>query len=172
MRSYMTIVYQSNTGFTEEYAKMLAKAEKMKCFELQQAQEQLTKETEIIYMGPLMAGRIEGLDKAQKKFTLKAACGVGMSPHNAQTLATLSKANYVVNAPIFYLQGGWAPKKVSWLQRRMVNMVTRTIRKQLQEKGSKRTKEEQRYLDMLLKGGSFVAYKNLDTLRGWLHEQK
>ena len=73
---------------------------------------------------------------------------------------------------MFYLHGGWAPKKVSWLQRRMVNMVTRTIRKQLQEKGSKRTKEEQRYLDMLLKGGSFVAYKNLDTLRGWLHEQK
>jgi len=167
----MTIVYQSNTGFTEEYAKMLAKAEKMKCFELQQAQEQLTKETEIIYMGPLMAGRIEGLDKAQKKFTLKAACGVGMSPHNAQTLATLSKANYVVNAPIFYLQGGWAPKKVSWFKRRGVNMVTKSTREQLVKKGSRRTEEEEAYLKMLLEGGSFVAYQNLDTIRKWLKEQ-
>lgn len=167
----MTIVYTSNTGFTEEYARMLSKAEKMKCFELQEAQGQLSKDTEIIYMGPLMAGRIEGLDKAQKQFTLKAACGVGMSPAGPQVLETMSKANYVVNAPIFYLQGGWAPKKVSWFKRRGVNMVTKSIREQLVKKGSRRTEDEQAYLKMLLEGGSFVAYQNLDSIRKWLKEQ-
>lgn len=168
----MVIVYRSNTGFTQEYAGMLAKAEKMKCYELDEARGQLEQGADVLFMGPLMAGRIQGLEAARKRYTVKAAVGVGMSPPGPQTLSTLSKANYIPEAPMFYLHGGWAPKKVSWLQRRMVNMVTRTIRKQLQEKGSKRTKEEQRYLDMLLKGGSFVAYKNLDTLRGWLHEQK
>ena len=34
----MVIVYRSNTGFTKEYAEMLAKAEKMKVFPLAEAQ--------------------------------------------------------------------------------------------------------------------------------------
>ena len=166
----MVIVYKSKTGFTQEYAAMLAKAEKLHCYEQSEAEEKLEQGEQVLFMGPLMAGRIQGLEQARKKFTVKAACGVGMSPPGPQTLATLGKANYIPEAPMFYLQGGWAPKKVSWLERRMVNMVSRSIRKQLQDRGSRRTEEEQRYLDMLLKGGSFVAYKNLDTIRNWLHE--
>ena len=166
----MVIVYKSNTGFTKEYAEMLSRAEKMKCYELEGTAGQLEQGTEVLFMGPLMAGRIQGLEAARKQYKVKVAVGVGMSPPSPQTLATLSKANYIPEAPMFYLQGGWAPKKVSWIQRRMVNMVTRSIRKQLLDKGSRRTEEEQRYLDMLLKGGSFVAYKNLDSLRNWLRK--
>ena len=36
----MVIVYKSNTGFTKEYAEMLAKAEKMKLYTLDEAQGQ------------------------------------------------------------------------------------------------------------------------------------
>lgn len=165
----MVIVYKSNTGFTKEYAELLARAEKMKVCELTQAS--LGKEDEVLYMGPLMAGHIEGIDQAVKRFTVKAVCGVGMSPPGTQVLTTLSKANYVPNAPIFYLQGGWAPKKVGWMKRRMVNLVTKSTRERLQDKGSRRTPEEQAQLDMLLKGGSFVAVRNLDTIRSWLKEQ-
>lgn len=165
----MVIVYKSNTGFTKEYAELLARAEKMKACELTQAS--LGKEDEVLYMGPLMAGHIEGIDQAVKRFTVKAVCGVGMSPPGTQVLTTLSKANYVPNAPIFYLQGGWAPKKVGWMKRRMVNLVTKSTRERLQDKGSRRTPEEQAQLDMLLKGGSFVAVRNLDTIRNWLKEQ-
>ena len=39
---------------------------------------------------------------------------------------------------------------------------------QLVKKGSSRTEEEEAYLKMLLEGGSFVAYQNLDTIRKWL----
>jgi predicted Rossmann fold flavoprotein len=60
-----------------------------------------------------------------------------MSPAGAEVMATMAKANYVPNAPLFYLQGGWAPKKVGWFQRRMVGMVTRSIRKTLREKGNR-----------------------------------
>lgn len=167
----MVIVYRSNTGFTRQYAEMLAKAEKMKCYELDQAVRSLEKGTEVLYMGPLMAGRIQGADQAVKQFAVKVACGVGMSPAGAQVLSTMSKANQIPNAPMFYLQGGWAPKKVSWFKRRAVNMVTKSTREALVKKGSGRTEEEQAYLDMLLKGGSFVAYKNLNSLRKWLREQ-
>ena len=166
----MVIVYKSNTGFTKEYAEMLSKAEKMKAIPLEEAEDKVEKGAEVFYMGPLMAGRIEGLETAMKSFDLKAVCGVGMSPALPQVMETICKANRLPQAPLFYLQGGWAPKKVGWLKRRMVYMVTRDTRKKLTEK-RRRTPEEQANLDMLTKGGSFVAYRNLEGIRAWLKEQ-
>ena len=93
-----------------------------------------------------------------------------MSPPGKDILHTISKANATITVPMFYLQGGWAPKKVGFIKRRAVQMVTKSFREALQAK-SKRTEYEQQNLDMLLKGGSFVAYKNLDTIRNWMHEQ-
>ena len=161
----MIIVYQSITGFTQQYAQMLAKAEKIKVYPLEEAD--FPKETEVFYMGPLMAGRITGADKATKQFRGLGVCGVGMSPPGKDILHTLSKANATITVPMFYLQGGWAPKKVGFIKRRAVEMVTKSFRETLQAK-SKRTEYEQQNLDMLLKGGSFVAYKNLDTIRNWM----
>ncbi len=164
----MVIVYRSNTGFTREYAEMLGKAEKMKVYSLSQAEGTVSEP--VFYMGPLMAGHIAGIDQAMKQFTVKGVCGVGMSPASPQVLGTLSKANYVPGAPIFYLQGGWAPKKVSWLKRRMVGMATKSIRESLRDKGSRRTPEENQYLDFLLHGGSFVAFEKLEAIREWMKE--
>ena len=163
----MVIVYQSNTGFTKQYAEMLAKAEKLKLYELDEAE--LSNDTEVFYMGPLMAGHITGIEKAVKQFRVVGACGVGMSPPGRDILNTLSKANAIPNAPIFYLQGGWAPKQVGWVKRQAVNMVTRSIRQSLEAK-TNRTQFEQANLDMLRKGGSMVAYENLSTIRNWMKE--
>lgn len=164
----MVIVYRSNTGFTKEYAEMLGKAEKMKVYSIAEAEGRVSEP--VFYMGPLMAGHISGVDQAVKKFTVKGVCGVGMSPASPQVLETLSKANYVPGAPIFYLQGGWAPKKVSWIKRRMVGMATKSMREALQSKGSRRTPEENKQLDFLIHGGSFVAFEHLETIRAWMKE--
>ncbi len=166
----MVIVYRSNTGFTKEYAEMLAKADKMKVCPLSEAQGKVGPGETVFFMGPLMAGHITGVDQAVKKFAVKGVCGVGMSPASQQVLDTLAKANYVPGAPIFYLQGGWAPKKVGWLKRRMVGMATRSMREALQNK--KRTPEEDKQLDFLLHGGSFVAFENLEAIREWIGENR
>ncbi|MCI9170862.1 MAG: hypothetical protein HFF42_08045 [Lawsonibacter sp.] len=166
----MVIVYRSSTGFTKEYAEMLAKAEKMKVCPLSEAQGRVGPGETVFFMGPLMAGHISGVDQAVKKFAVRGVCGVGMSPASQQTLDTLAKANYVPGAPIFYLQGGWAPKKVGWLKRRMVGMATRSMREALQNK--KRTPEEDKQLDFLLHGGSFVAFENLEAIREWIEENR
>lgn len=162
----MVIVYRSNTGFTKEYAEMLGKAEKMKVCPLAEAQGKVGPGETVFFMGPLMAGHISGVDQAVKNFAVKGVCGVGMSPASQQVLDTLAKANYVPGAPIFYLQGGWAPKKVGWLKRRMVGMATKSMREALQNK--KRTPEEDKQLDFLLHGGSFVAFENLEIIRDWM----
>ncbi len=164
----MVIVYRSNTGFTREYAEMLAKAEKMKVLDLSEAEDKLPSGQEVFYMGPLMGGHISGVDKAVKKFAVKGVCGVGMSPAGPRTMESMTRANYVSDAPLFYLQGGWAPKKVGWLKRRMVNMVTRSAREALRSKGGSRTPEEDRQLEVLLHGGSYVAFENLNEIRKWM----
>lgn len=164
----MVIVYRSNTGFTKEYAEMLGKAEKLKVYTAAEAVDQVPAGEAVFFMGPLMAGHISGIDQAVKKFNVKGVCGVGMSPASPQVLDTLSKANYVPNLPVFYLQGGWAPKQVGWLKRRMVGMATKSIRETLRDKGSRRTPEENQQLDFLIHGGSFVAFERLETIRDWM----
>ena len=166
----MVILYQSNTGFTREYAQMLARAEKLKCCEAGTGPQPQVGEA-VFYMGPLMAGHISGLDQAMKHYSVKGICGVGMSPPGEKVLSTMARTNYTGDVPVFYLQGGWAPKKVGWLKRRMVGMVTRSTRRALQEKGSRRTPEEERNLDFLIHGGSYVAYENLAPIQTWLREQ-
>ena len=156
----MVIVYQSHTGFTKEYAQMLGKAEKMKTYTLAEAERQLLSDAQVFYMGPLTAGHIGGLDRSMKRWKIQGVCGVGMSQPGEGTMASLRRSNYVGDAPLFYLQGGWAPKKVGWL-----------TRQSLEAKGSARTTQEQAMLDMLLHGGSFVAFENLDSIRAWLKTQ-
>lgn len=166
----MVIVYRSNTGFTKEYAEMLGKAEKIKVYRISDG-NQVPPGEPVFYMGPLMAGHISGVDQAVKQYSLKGVCGVGMSPASPQVLETLSKANYVPGAPIFYLQGGWAPKKVGWIKRRMVGMATKSMRESLRDKGARRTPEEDRQLDFLIHGGSYVAFEHLEAIRAWMREQ-
>lgn len=165
----MVIVYTSNTGFTYQYAQMLAKAEKMKFYELSEAQ--LDKDVPVLYMGPLMAGHISGLDEAVKRFSVEAVCGVGMSMPGKAVMESIGRANYLGDRPVFYLRGGWDPKRVGWLKRRMVNMATRSIRRPLQAKKD-RTPQEEIQLNFFLRGGSFVAYQNLSEIRAWLKEHK
>ena len=167
----MVIVYQSHTGFTKEYAQMLGKAEKMKTYTLAEAERQLLSDAQVFYMGPLTAGHIGGLDRSMKRRKIQGVCGVGMSQPGEGTMASLRRSNYVGDAPLFYLQGGWAPKKVGWLQRRMVGMATRGLRQSLQQK-RERTPQEQRQLDLLLRGGSCVAFRNLTPLLEWLKKQE
>ena len=163
----MTIVYNSKTGHTRQYAEMLAAAEKMKVYSLQEAQNVLPEKEPVLFLGWLMAGHISGIDQAVRRWDVRCAVGVGMAPDGKDNLATMAKANFVPNAPLFYLQGGWAPKKVGWFQRRAVGMVTRATRKQLLAKKN-RTRQEEAYLSMLIRGGSFVEYQNLKPIQDWL----
>ena len=166
----MVIVYRSNTGFTKQYAELLGKAEGMKVYEASSAP--LDFGAHVLYMGPVAAGHIEGLQRARKQYNVKAVCGIGMAPPTEDALAMLKKNNYVYrNVPLFYLQGGWAPRQVDWVKRHMVNLVTRPVRKSLLAKGSRRTEEEQAYLELLTSGGSRVSVENLDAVRQWLKEQ-
>ncbi len=165
----MVIIYTSNTGFTQQYANLLAEKTGYAVYTLAEAKKTLEKGTEAIYLGWLMAGHIQGLDKAVRRFQIKAACGVGLSLPSRNTLDTLAKSNYAPNAPLFYLPGGYNPDKLKGIRRAMLNIVLSGIRQKLAAKQS-RTEEDYLQLEIVTKGGSLVDEKHLDKLVGWLQE--
>ena len=72
------IIYTSNTGFTRKYAQLLALKTGLEAFELGKVPGKIAKGSPVIYMGWLKAGRLMGIDKAAKEYSLAAVCAVGM----------------------------------------------------------------------------------------------
>lgn len=87
------IVYTSNTGTTREYARLLSETITLPYYSLSEAQDKLKKQTEIIYLGWLMAGTIKGYKEAKKNYKICAVCGVGMGRTGTQVEEITKKEN-------------------------------------------------------------------------------
>ncbi len=164
------IVYQSQTGHTKQYAEIFGEKANLPVYELNDAAKELQRETEIIYLGWLMAGTVQGYKKAAKRFAVKAVCGVGMSGGDTQ-LADMRKANQLSDTmPVFYLQGGFELQKLHGLHKLMMKTMKATVGKGLSDKQN-RTPEEDAMLDLLLHGGNLVSADHLSQVLAWYGEQ-
>ena len=72
------IVYTSNTGSTEHYAKLLGHELNVPVYSTEEAKNKLPVGTGIIYLGWIRAGKIQGYGLAGKKYKICAVCAVGM----------------------------------------------------------------------------------------------
>lgn len=168
--SSMTIVYTSKTGSTQTYAQLLGEETGLPVLPLAQALRQLPQGSGVIYLGWVMAGHISGLDKAVKTFSVACACGVGMMSPGQVDPTAYGRANYLPGGPLFYVQGGYAPEKLKGPMRWMLALVTRNLRKGLEER-SDLSPEERQQLQMFSHGGSFVCRAALAPLIQWLEQQ-
>ncbi|MEL7658765.1 MAG: flavodoxin domain-containing protein, partial [Bacillota bacterium] len=71
----MVIVYESKTGFTKRYADMLAARTGLKVYRVKELSK-VNRNEEIIFLGWMKVGTIQGLDKL-RKYNVKAVCGSG-----------------------------------------------------------------------------------------------
>ena len=62
------IVYTTNAGSTEQYAKLLAQKTGLPVYSLTEAKRTLSSGTEIIYLGWIMASNVKGQDRALRQF--------------------------------------------------------------------------------------------------------
>ncbi len=109
----MIVVYKSNTGYTEQYAKMLARKLDVPAYSLDRVPD-CHLHRDAVFLGWLFAGSIVGYKKAAKKYALKAVCGVGMSPPMPELVEGLrAKMKVPAKVPVFYLQGGFDMNKLS-----------------------------------------------------------
>ncbi len=156
------IVYESNTGFTKQYAEMLGTAVNLPALPLTRAVKDVPKGSDIFFLGWICGGKISGLQVASKRFVLEGVAAVGILYPHEGLLGELLKENRVP-CPFFYLQGGVDTKRLSYFKRKLLSMIARNI-----EMHQARTQADWDLVDTLRIGGSYVSEKNLEPIVNWI----
>ena len=134
------------------YAKRLGEELKLPVFPLKEAERELAKGAEIVYLGCIRANMISGLDKAKKYFSLGLIVGVGLT-ESGKNDEEVRKANNIDSSlPLFTLQGGYYPRRLHGISKLILSLVVKSQIKSLKEKEN-RTKEDDEMLSMLQNGG-------------------
>ena len=160
------IIYTTNTGSTERYARLLAQKTGLPVYSLAEAKKTVSAGAEVIYLGWIMAGLVKGYAEAAKRYRVCAVCGVGMGQTGTQTDSVRKKSAVPANIPLFTLQGNFDVKKLHGIYRPMMELMVKTAGKGLAEK-TDRTPEENDMLDMMLHGGERVKVENLSAVLDW-----
>ena len=164
------IVYTTNTGSTEHYAKLLAQETGLPVYSLTEAKNVIPSGSEIIYLGWIAAGSVKGFANAAKLYRIRAVCAVGMGQTGTQTESVRKKAAVPAAIPLFTLQGNFNVKKLHGVYRLMMEIMVKAAGKSLAAKKD-RTPAEDDMLDMMLHGGERVKAENLSTVLNWYHTQ-
>ena len=164
------IVYTTNTGSTEHYAKLLAQETGLPAYSLAEAKKVIPSGTEIIYLGWITAGSVKGFANAAKLYRIRAVCAVGIGQTGTQTESVRKKAAVPAAIPLFTLQGNFNVKKLHGVYRLMMEIMVNAAGKSLAAKKG-RTPAEDDMLDMMLHGGERVKDENLSAVLNWYHTQ-
>lgn len=149
------IIYQSKTGHTKEYAKILSKELKIPCYSVQDAKEKVNKKDEIIYLSWIRATTIVGYKKINKKYQIAAIGAVGAYPKSNEYTKQLKEYNHITQE-LFYLRGGINYEKLNKFYQKILKLVGKAITLE-----NPRDKEMSRLFE---KGGNFVNSKQLKPM--------
>ena len=160
------IIYTTNTGSAEQYAKMLAEQTGLSVFSMEEAKSEVEEGSEIIYLGWIMAAQVKGYKTAAKKYKIRAVCAVGMEKTGTRTEEIRKKTFVPAEVPLFTLQGNFNVKKLHGFYRLMMSMMVKMVTKQLVAK-TDRTQRENEMLEIMLHGGEKVCTENLGEVINW-----
>ncbi len=133
------VVYQSFTGFTQQYAEWIAKELNCEAHALNNVSKQALSEYEmIIFGGWVMGNTVVGLDKVQKACNGKLIVfAVGASERSREVIHDIIEANRLGTLPFFYMQGGIQFEKLDFMKRNMLVLT----RKKLSKKKNKTSRD-------------------------------
>ncbi len=150
------IVYVSDTGFTERYAKILSEKTGVPAYPLKEAKKQVAKGEEIVFLGWVFANKIQGFDKARKLWNIAAVGAVGMNPLSDKNTEIVRDANKP-ECPLFYMWGGLDNSKLKGMNKFMLGLVRDSLEKE----------NKPEYADAIKvfrEGGDFVSEEYLQEL--------
>ena len=162
------VVYTSNTGSTEQYAKLLGQETGLPVCSLQEAKNTLNAGAQILYLGWVMASAIQGYADAIRLYRIPMVCAVGMEPAGKQQ--ELREKNGIPDDTALYtLQGGYLPDRLHGIQKLMMRMITGSMAKTLAAKADRKPEEDD-LLDLMRHGGSRVSLEKLAAPIQWCRE--
>jgi hypothetical protein len=157
------IVFSSNTGFTEEYAKMLSEKLDIPAFSLEDAKNKLDKGCEVIFMSWLMAGSVFDYKKAKKLFDIKTVCAVGLCETGTLVEETRKTSKIPQETAVFTLQGGYRPEKLKGIYKFIMSIVVKALIKKIDGMENKK-ESDLKMKETLINGGSYVCEENLSSV--------
>ena len=158
----MIIVYESKTGFTKKYADMLAAKTGIKAFRVKEFSK-ISKDEEIIFLGWMKVGKIQGLDK-MRKYHVKVVCGTGTGRTAEPSTETVITRNKIENIPFFYLRGGCYPlKTLKGMDKIMLSMFVRMLKRRKDK--DEKTDES---IAIIENGFDGVKEENLEPVLKWI----
>ncbi len=153
------IVYCTNTGTSKRYAEMLSEKTGIATYDISSCDE-LAADTEIIFIGWVMAGEIQGLAAARQKFTdIKAICAVGMMKSEKQDIAI--KEKNAIDGEFFSLMGAFDINKLKGMYRMMMGMMMKMMKSKLKESDDPKADE---MIKMFDEGFDMVSESELDGI--------
>lgn len=165
------IVYESNTGYTEQYAQLLAQRTGLPCLRLSEAVHTLPPGRDVLFLGWLMAGRVSGLGKARKRWYIRGICGVGLAPVTPGGLDKLRACCGSPDTEVFLLQGGADYSRLHGIHRAMLRMAAGVLRKKIQSQPTL-SDQDRDVLELFDRGGSRVDPGALVPVTDWLSRQE
>lgn len=158
----VSIVYVSNTGSSKKYAEILSEKTGYPCYPLSDCDTAVG--SDIVFIGWVMAGSLQGLSEARTKFgTLKAVVAVGMMKTESQDAALKEKNS--ISEPFFSLAGAFDIKKLSGMYKMMMSMMLKMIKGKMSESNDPQAKEAVKMFD---EGFDMVSEENLGDLIAFL----
>ena len=159
-----SIVYVSNAGSSKRYAEMLSEKTGYPCYAFSDSDKAVG--TDVIFIGWVMAGAVQGLSEARVKFgTLKAVVAVGMMKSDSQDAAVKEKNS--ISEPYFSLAGAFDIKKLSGMYKMMMGMMVKMIKGKLKESDDPKAKE---VVEKFEEGFDMVSEENLGDILAFLGE--
>lgn len=160
------ILYTSNSGYTRQYAELLAKATHLPAYDIHNSIPPALLGTDVIYLGWLMAGSVKGFKETRAKYQIRALCAVGMSPAETDQTSGIKKLYGLSDLPVFYLQGGFDIHKLSGIYKLMMRVMSKKIRGDF-EKQPTRTPEQESLYQMATVGANYVSAEQLSGVEAW-----
>lgn len=124
------VIYESNTGFTQQYAQWIAEAlgcaiKPVKSVSVQD----LNGIDKVIFGGWIMGNNIVGLEKMKKLAVPAVVFAVGASEQGEETEAAIRGQNRLGDSEFYYFQGGFRFDQLGFVQRSMLIMVKKAAAK-------------------------------------------
>lgn len=161
------ILYTSNSGYTKRYAELLAQRTGLPAYNAKNAVPSAVRGCDVLYLGWLMAGNVQGYRKAASKYNIRALCAVGMAPKAQDQTAEIKKRLGLTDTPVFYLQGGFNMQKLhGCVYRLMMRVMVKKILSDM-EKLDSRTPEQETLYQMATTGLDCVSEENLSDVLHW-----
>ena len=160
------IVYTSNAGHTELYARLFGSRTGLSVYAFREAENQLAKGTPILYFGWIQASRVKGYSEAAKRFSVCAVCGVGLCDTGTM-LSELRGASMIPDeTPLFTLQGGIDRGRLKGVNKLIISMLARGLASRKQ-----RSAQEERMLEQMQTDADYFSEDNLAGILSWYEKE-